>query len=421
MFKITLLLSSVFIVSCTTSPVTNSKKAQLEKNLNSQMTKDTKNMKLPKANLEHEGVENRSEIVGWGDKKPIAPKGFEVILFAKGLKHPRRILELPNGDILVAESDDPSKSADQIRLLRDKDGDGVAEEKHVLLKDFKQPYGMAYIKGKLYVSGVDALKVYNYKLGSNKISSKAKQLLYLPAGGYNHHWTRNLIVAKDKKHLYISVGSSSNVGEHGMDKEVRRANILKVKLNGTSEEVFAAGLRNPVGMSFSSKGDLWTVVNERDNIGDDLVPDYLTKVKKDGFYGWPYSYYGQNADPRRADERDDLIEKALVPDVALGAHTASLGLSFYDKKSFPKFYHNGAFIGQHGSWNRKVLSGYQVAFVPFKKGKPSDDPKAFLTGFVADRDQSKVYGRPVGVEVIRTGDLLVADDASNRIWLVRKK
>jgi len=421
MFKIYLPLSLVFLFSCSSSMLTDSQRVELKKNLSKQMTKDTKNMKLPKANLDHEGVVNRSSIVSWGDKKPTAPKGFEVILFANELKHPRRILELPNGDILVAESDDASKSKNQIRLLRDKDGDGVAEEKHVLLKEFKQPYGMAYLKGKLYVSGVDAVKVYNYSLGRNKINSKGVQIIYLPAGGYNHHWTRNLMVSQDKKHLYISVGSSSNVGEHGMDKEVRRANILKVNLDGSQEQVFAAGLRNPVGMDFSSKGELWTVVNERDNIGDDLVPDYLAKVKQGDFYGWPYSYYGQNADPRRAGERDDLVKKAKVPSVALGAHTASLGLSFYNKKSFPKAYHNGAFIGQHGSWNRKVLSGYQVVFVAFKNGQPSADPKPFLTGFVADEDSSKVYGRPVGVEVLSTGDLLVADDASNSIWLVRKK
>ena len=339
-------------------------------------------------------------------------------LFAKDLKHPRRIIELPNRDILVAEADDAGKSANQIRLLRDLNRDGIADEKYVVLEKFKQPYGIQYKNSKLYVSGVEELRVFDYNLGETKITNKGMNILYLPAGGYNHHWTRNLLFSPGGEHLYISVGSSSNVGEHGLEKEVRRANILRIELDGTNEVVYSSGLRNPVGMDFSPTGELWTVVNERDEIGDNLVPDYLTKVERGDFFGWPFSYFGGHEDPRRKGERPDLVKRAKRPDVALGSHTATLGISFYDKDTFPSKYHGGIFVAQHGSWNRKVLSGYQVLFIPMRGGKPSGDPEPFLQGFISNSKKSEVYGRPVSVETLSDGSLLVSDDDSGRIWHV---
>ena len=259
-------------------------------------------------------------------------------------------------------------------------------------------------------------------------STRGKKILNLPAGGYNNHWTRNLLASPDGKKIYVSVGSGSNVGENGMEHEVRRANILEINPDGTGERVYASGLRNPVGMAWqptsTGKPVLYTAVNERDELGDDLVPDYLTSVKEGAFYGWPYSYYGQNEDPRRKGERPDLVKKAVMPDVPLGAHTASLGLAFYDRKpgaapTFPAKYRNGAFIGQHGSWNRSEFSGYKVVFVPFDGGKPGK-PEDFLTGFVAGKGKD-VYGRPVGVAMLPDGSMLVADDAAGRIWRVAAK
>ena len=263
---------------------------------------------------------------------------------------------------------------------------------------------------------------FPYKLGDKKIDrSTGKVILNLPAGGYNNHWTRNLLLSKDEKHLFVSVGSASNIAEHGMAEEKRRANILRVDLDGKNEVIYGAGLRNPVGMDLSQTGKLWTVVNERDMLGDDLVPDYLTEVSEGDFYGWPYAYYGANKDPRVKDQKPELVKKTLIPDVALGSHTASLGLAFYDKEKFPKKYHGGAFIGQHGSWNRSEIVGYQVAFVPFKNGKPSGKPEVFLEGFIKDKNQALVYGRPVSVEVLNNGDILVSDDASDSIWHVTYK
>ena len=248
------------------------------------------------------------------------------------------------------------------------------------------------------------------------------KILALPAGGYNNHWTRNIITNSDSSKIYISVGSGSNVGENGMENEVRRANILEVNLDGSGEIIYASWLRNPVGMGFApGTSTLWTAVNERDELGDDLVPDYLTSVVKSGFYGWPYSYFGQNIDARIENTKPELVKKAIIPDVALGAHTASLGLAFYDQKIFPKKYHNGAFIGQHGSWNRSEISGYKVVFVPFSEGKPSGKPEDFLTGFVSDKRNEEVYGRPVGVTVLKDGSILVADDASHIIWRISVK
>ncbi|WP_276372120.1 sorbosone dehydrogenase family protein [Chryseolinea sp. H1M3-3] len=385
-------------------------------------------------------VKNYSKVVGWpAGKLPQAPTGFQVIKFADGLQNPRWIYVTPNGDILVseantetkglkkvaekisgkAESQNTGESANRITLLRDKDNDGKPELKQVLLFGLTQPFGMLVLGNSLYVANTDGLVQYPYQAGQTQIKSEGKKILELPAGGYNNHWTRNIIANQTQTKIYISVGSGSNIGEHGMENEIRRANILEVNPDGTGERVFASGLRNPVGMGISpGTNELWTVVNERDELGDDLVPDFLTKVKEGGFYGWPYAYFGPNEDPRLRGQKPELVKQTLKPDVSLGAHTASLGFVFYNKNSFPAKYHGGAFIGQHGSWNRSQLSGYKVVFVPFKNGKPSGPPEDFLTGFIADAAKSEVYGRPVGIAVLPDGAMLVADDASGIIWKI---
>ena len=365
-------------------------------------------------------VTNHPQVQGWIEgKTPQAPSGFKVSKFADGLKSPRWIYQGPNGDIFVCESGTAAGSANQITIFQDKDKDGTYDFRKTFLSNLNKPFGMLILNDFFYVADTDALMRYPYKPGQATISETGKKILDLPAGGYNNHWTRNIIARADGKKIYISVGSGSNVGENGMDKEVRRANILEINSDGTGEKVYASGLRNPVGMQFyPGTTTLWTAVNERDELGDDLVPDYITSVKPDGFYGWPYAYWGPNEDPRMKGQRLDLVKKTIIPDLALGSHTASLGLAFYDQKSFPEHYRNGAFVGQHGSWNRSELSGYKVVFVPFTNGKPSGLPENFLTGFIADPKKSKVYGRPVGVTVLRDGSLLVADDAANTIWSV---
>jgi len=301
---------------------------------------------------------------------------------------------------------------------------GQPAERDTFLKDLNQPFGMLLLGNKFYVANTDGVLMFPYQKGQTKITAKGKKILSLPAGGYNNHWTRNLIANADGSKIYVTVGSGSNVAEHGIENEDHRANILEINPDGTGERIYASGLRNPVGMDWApGTNTLWTAVNERDNLGDELVPDYLTSVKDGGFYGWPYSYFGQHLDPRIGDkdQRPDLVKKAIVPDVSLDSHTASLGLAFYTKTAFPTKYQGGAFIGQHGSWNRSVLTGYRVAFVPFKDGKPTGPPEDFLTGFIADISKSQVYGRPVGVAVLYDGSLLVVDDASNTIWRVSVK
>lgn len=363
-------------------------------------------------------VANQNTMKPWPEgKMPTAPKGFTVTKYADGFKNPRWSYIAPNGDILVCES---GRSANRITLLRDIDGDGNFEIRETFLDGLKKPFGMLILDDTFYVANTDGLYKYPYKEGQTSLKNEAgTKIVELPAGGYNNHWTRNIITNKAKDKIYISVGSSSNNAEHGMDNEVRRANILEVDLNGQNEEVYASGLRNPVGMDWNPiTGELWTAVNERDELGDNLVPDYVTSVKEGGFYGWPYSYYGQLKDPRMNGEGADLIAKAIVPDVSVGPHTASLGFTFYDKDAFPSKYKNGAFVGQHGSWNRSTLSGYRVVFIPFENGKPSGQPEDFLTGFIGDQNDSEVYGRPVGVTVTPNGDLLVNDDSGNCIWKV---
>jgi glucose/arabinose dehydrogenase len=378
---------------------------------------------------------------GWTDgtmPKPAAD--LAVNAFAKELDHPRWLYVLPNGDVLVAESNAPERpersgprvwvmqqfqkragagvpSANRITLLRDADGDGVAEVRTTFLKDLNSPFGMALVGSDLYVANTDAVVRFSYAEGVTQIDAAGVKVADLPGGPRNHHWTKGLVANRDGSRLYASVGSNSNVGENGLDQEERRAAILEIDSASGQSRVFASGLRNPVGMAWEPRsGALWTVVNERDELGSDLVPDYLTSVKDGGFYGWPYSYFGQHVDKRVTPERPDLVAKAIVPDYALGNHTASLGLAFAEGARLHERYSDGAFVGQHGSWNRKPRSGYKVIFVPFADGKPSGQPLDVLTDFV--NADGEALGRPVGVVIDRKGALLVADDVGNYIWRV---
>lgn len=370
-----------------------------------------------------ESVTKESKVIDWPeDKTPKAPEGFTVSRFADDFKHPRQTYVAPNEDIFVVESN-TEDSADRITILRDEDGDGKPDFRYVFLEDLNQPYGMLVLGGYFYVANTDGLYRYPYSEGDKKITKSGEKILDLPAGGYNHHWTRNLIASKDGSKIYVSVGSASNVGEYGMDREKRRAAILEINPDGSGEKIFAAGLRNPVGMDWNPvTGELWTAVNERDKIGNKLVPDYITSVRENGWYGWPYSYFGQIQDPRWEDDPHmELVEKAIVPDVPLVSHSASLGLEFYTHSQFPEKYQNGAFIGQHGSWNRAEFVGYKVVFVPFDENGNPGEPEDFLTGFIADEEASEVYGRPVGVTTLPDGSLLVNDDDANVIWKVSYK
>jgi glucose/arabinose dehydrogenase len=380
---------------------------------------------------------------GWPEGvTPKAADGLAVRAFATGLDHPRWLYVLPNGDVLVAESNRPADakgarsgitgwimgkvmkkagagvpSANRITLLRDADGDGVAETRSVFLKDLHSPFGMSLVGNTLYVANTDAIVRFPYKSGETQITEPGVKVADLPAGPINHHWTKNVIASPDGSRLYATVGSNSNAGEMGMDNEVNRAAILEIDPAKGTSRLFASGLRNPNGLAWQPEtGTLWTTVNERDEIGSDLVPDYMTAVKDGGFYGWPYSYYGKNIDTRIKPERPDLVASAIVPDYALGAHTASFGLAFYQAKLLPSKYAGGAFVGQHGSWNRNPPSGYKVIFVPFAKGRPAGAPQDILTGFLDDKGDA--LGRPVAVVVDRTGALLVSDDVGNIVWRV---
>ena len=366
-----------------------------------------------------ESKTNNSRVLKWPDgKTPKAPEGFTVIKFADGLENPRWTYIAPNNDIFVVESGTRT-SKNQITVFRDADKDGKFETRNVFISNLNRPFGMLVLKDFFYIANTDGLYRYPYKNNPLKLETQGTKILELPAGGYNNHWTRNIISNQDGSKIYVSVGSGSNVAENGIDKEIRRAAILEINPDGTGEKIYASGLRNPVGMDWNPVNDeLWTAVNERDELGDDLVPDYVTSVKRDGFYGWPYSYFGNIPDPRMKGERKDLVAKAIVPDVPVGPHTASLGLAFYDKNAFPEKYKNGIFVGQHGSWNRAKISGYKVIFVPFANGKPSGKPEDFLTGFIADEAKAEVYGRPVAVTVMNDGSLLVNDDSGNTIWKV---
>jgi glucose/arabinose dehydrogenase len=386
-------------------------------------------------------VKNFCEVIGWPKgKTPVAPEGFTVSLYADSLANPRNIYVAPNGDVFVAEantevtglkkigadiigvskSQNMGKSANKILLFKDKNGDGKPDSKIIFLAQLKQPFGILTLGNWFYVANTDGLWRYPYKLGDTTVSGKGVKILSLPAGGYNNHWTRNLRANKAGTKIYVSVGSGTNVAEQGMAVEKRRADILEINPDGSGERIYASGLRNPAGIDFQPGTEvLYAAVNERDNLGDNLVPDYLTSVKDGGFYGWPWAYFGQHEDPNRKGENPEMVKKSLVPDFALGAHTASLGLAFYHGGNFPEHYKNGAFIGQHGSWNSSKLVGYKVTFVPFVNGKPTGKMEDFLTGFIADSAKGKVYGRPVGVAVAKDGSLLVADDSANKIWRVQ--
>ncbi|NIJ41992.1 glucose/arabinose dehydrogenase [Parvibaculum indicum] len=383
---------------------------------------------------------NIASAVGWPEgEKPVAAKGLQVNAFATGLAHPRWLYKLPNGDILVAETAAPAKegdggfrgwvaekiqsaagaiveSADRITLLRDTDGDGMVDVKTAFLTGLHSPFGMTLVGNDFYVANADSLWRFPYEEGATEIEASGEKVVDLPAG-INHHWTKNVIASPDGTKLYITVGSNSNVGENGMEAEEGRAAIWELDRATGKTRIYASGLRNPNGLAFEPEtGKLWTAVNERDEIGSDLVPDYITSVKDGGFYGWPYSYYGQHVDERVKPQKPDLVAEAIVPDYALGPHTASLGIAFsYDAK-LPESWTHGLFVGQHGSWNRRPKSGYKVIYVPFENGMPSGDPKDVLTGFLNEDDEAQ--GRPVDVLVDGAGDLLVTDDVGNIVWRV---
>ncbi|MFT4171573.1 MAG: sorbosone dehydrogenase family protein [Rhodocyclaceae bacterium] len=385
---------------------------------------------------------NIADPVGWPKERlPTAAPGLAVKPFAVGLDHPRWLYVLPNGDVLVAETNAPpresggkglrgwvmkrlmsragagTQSANRITLLRDADHDGVPEVRTVFIGGLNSPFGMALVGETLYVANADGVVAFPYRTGATSIDVPGKPLTGLPGGPINHHWTKNLIASRDGKYLYAAVGSNSNVGENGMENEDGRAAIWQIDRATGRKRVFASGLRNPVGMAWQPQsGVLWTAVNERDEIGSDLVPDYMTAVLDGAFYGWPYSYYGKHIDERAQPPRPDLVARARVPDYALGAHTASLGLAFYEGSALPEPYRNGAFVGQHGSWNRKPFNGYKVVFIPFADGRPNGAPQDVLSGFLTDN--GKALGRPVGVAVDGAGALLVADDVGNVIWRV---
>lgn len=380
---------------------------------------------------------------GWPvNGKPVAAAGMTVNAFAAGLNHPRWLYVLPNGDVLVAETNAPPRpddkpgltswimkqvmseagagvpSANRITLLRDADGDGVAETRTVFIDGLNSPFGMALIGNDFYVANTNELLRFPYTKGETRITQSGVKILDLPAGSINHHWTKNILASRDGARLYVTVGSNSNAAENGIEQEVGRAAIWEVDIKSRNHRVYASGLRNPNGLAFEpDSGVLWTVVNERDELGSDLVPDYLTSVTDGSFFGWPYSYYGQHLDERVEPQQPDLVAKARVPDYALGSHTASLGLAFSRNSVWPPPFNNGAFIGQHGSWNREPRSGYQVIFVPFKDGKPfGQQPLDVLTGFVSA--EGEAFGRPVGVALDKQAALLVADDVGNIVWRV---
>ena len=398
--------------------------------------------RLPQPNKTLIPTVNIAPAIGWPDgAKPTAAPGLQVSAFAEGLDHPRWLYVLPNGDVLVAETNAPPKpddakgirgwvmekvmdragagvpSPNRITLLRDADHDGVAETRTVFLENLNSPFGMTLVGNDLYVADSDKLLRFAYQPGATAIKTAGTTVVELPGGPLNHHWTKNVIASTDGSKLYVSVGSNSNVGENGLEAEQGRAAIWEVDRASGQHRIFASGLRNPNGMAWEPQsGKLWTAVNERDEIGSDLVPDYITSVKDGAFYGWPFSYYGQHVDERVTPQNPDLVAKAIAPDYAVGPHTASLGLTFAQGSKLPPAFSNGAFIGQHGSWNRKPHSGYKVIFVPFEGGQPKGQPVDVLTGFL-DQDE-KAMGRPVGVVIDQQGDLLVADDVGNKVWRV---
>jgi glucose/arabinose dehydrogenase len=384
-----------------------------------------------------------ARVVGWnGDETPTAAQGLKVSAFARDLQHPRQPYTLPNGDVLIVESKAPTVAtikrpkevvmgfvekwatsggdtgeSNRITLLRDSKGTGVPDTKSVFLDHLNSPFGVVLVGSDLYVANTDAIVRYPYHEGETKITDPGTTLTPLPGGPIDHHWTKSLTASPDGTKLYVGVGSNSNITENGMEAEHNRAAILEVDRASGRFRIFASGLRNPNGLTFEPQSKaLWTVVNERDELGPDLVPDYMTSVKDGAFYGWPYSYYGQNVDPRVKPQRQDLVAKAIVPDYALSSHVAPLGLVFNTGTSLPQNYAGGAFVGEHGSWNRDVLNGYKVVYVPFTNGKPSGQPQDVVTGFLDSHDHAR--GRPVGLALDKTGALLIADDVGNTVWRV---
>jgi glucose/arabinose dehydrogenase len=384
-----------------------------------------------------------ARVIGWKkEEKPTVPQGLKIQALASGLQHPRSLYVLPNGDILVVESKAPSAApikrpkeivmgwveswatsggdtgpSNRITLLRDVDGNGVPKIRSVFLDHLNSPFGVALVGNDLYIANTDAIVKYPYTTGDTKITAPGATLTPLPGGPIDHHWTKSLVASPDGSLLYVGVGSNSNITENGMEAEKNRAAILEVDRATGRFRIFASGLRNPNGLSFEPhSGVLWTVVNERDELGPDLVPDYMTSVKNGGFYGWPYSYFGQHIDPRVRPQRPDLVAEAIVPDYALSSHVAPLGLAFDTGNGLPEAYRGGAFVGEHGSWNRQVLNGYKVVFVPFKDGKPSGIAQDVVTGFLDDEDRAR--GRPVGLAIDKSGGLLIADDVGNTVWRV---
>ena len=384
-----------------------------------------------------------ARVVGWsGNETPTAAQGLKVSAFAKDLQHPRSLYTLPNGDVLVVESKAPPAAtikrpkeivmgwvekwatsggktgeSNRITLLRDSKGNGAPDTRSVFLDHLKSPFGVVLVGNDLYVANTDAIVRYPYREGETKITDPGTTLTPLPGGPIDHHWTKSLTASPDGTKLYVGVGSNSNITENGMEAEHNRADILEVDRASGRYRIFASGLRNPNGLTFEPQSHvLWTVVNERDELGPDLVPDYMTSVKDGAFYGWPYSYYGQHVDPRVHPQRPDLVAKAIPPDYALSSHVAPLGLVFNTGTSLPKDYAGGAFVGEHGSWNRQVLNGYKVIYVPFTDGKPSGMPKDVVTGFLDSNQNAR--GRPVGLALDKSGALLIADDVGNAVWRV---
>jgi glucose/arabinose dehydrogenase len=384
-----------------------------------------------------------AKVVGWREGQvPEVPAGLSVLAYAKDLANPRTVHTLPNGDVLVVQSKAPTGkplnrpkdiirgwimgvaagggggggATNRITLLRDTNRDGTVDERRDLLTDLNSPFGVAWHDGTLYVAAADAILAYSYELGGGEITAEPKILTPLPGGPINHHWTKDLALSPDARFLFVSIGSNSNAGERGIEAEKGRAAIWQVDRRTGAAKVFASGLRNPNGLNFHPQtGELWTVVNERDELGPDLVPDYLTSVKQGGFYGWPWSYYGQHVDPRVHPQRPDMVEQAIVPDYALSSHVAALGLAFTNDSAMPEAFRDGAFVGNHGSWNRNAFNGYKVVFVPFANGRPSGTAQDVVTGFLAGDD---ARGRPVGLAMDGTGALLIADDAGNTVWRV---
>ena len=395
---------------------------------------------MPKAHEALLPTLNIAPAVHWSrDGQPVAAHEFKVNAFARGLNHPRFLYTLPNGDVLAVETASPGSepvtgirgwvqkqvmtragsvvpSANRITLLRDANGDGVAEIKSVFVENLHSPFGVVLVGNDLYVANCDSLVRFKYQTGQTSITERPTKIIDLPSS-INHHWTKTVVASRDGKFLYVSIGSNSNIGDNGMQAEIGRASVWVIDRASGQSRTYATGLRNAAGLAINPEtGRLWAAVNERDEIGDNVPPDYMTQVRQGGFYGWPYSYWGHNVDDRVKPQRPDLVAKAIEPDYGLGPHTASLGLAFYTGAALPEHYRNGAFVGQHGSWNRGKLNGYQVIFVPFHNGKPSGMPELVLSGFVnADGD---AQGRPVGIAIDKRGAVLVADDVGNAVWRV---